>query len=89
MNKYILIFLCTSLLFSCTKKEGCTDPVAINFDINASLDDGSCYYNNFNINLHFTQSIESDALIRDSLKYLNHSNIHYSVQTLRYIISEI
>ena len=89
MNKYILIFLCTSLLFSCTKNEGCTDPVANNFDVNASLDDGSCDYNNYNINLHFTQSIESDALVKDSLKYLNHSNINYSVQTLRYIISDI
>ena len=79
----------TFILYSCTKNEGCTDPEAINFDVNASVDDGSCDYINYDINLHFTQSIESNALIKDSLKYLNHSNVNYSVQTLRYIISNI
>jgi len=25
--------------------EGCTDPLAINFDVNAEINDGSCTYN--------------------------------------------
>lgn len=89
MKKYLFIFICTFILYSCTKNEGCTDPEALNFDVNASLDDGSCDYINYDINLHFTQSIEQNALIKDSLTYLNHSNVNYSVQTLRYIISNI
>ena len=81
--------MCTFILYSCTKNEGCTDPEALNFDVNASVDDGSCDYINYDIHLHFTQSIEQNALIKDSLTYLNHSNVNYSVQTLRYIISNI
>ncbi|MCH8545669.1 MAG: hypothetical protein LAT54_02965 [Cryomorphaceae bacterium] len=32
------------LMHSCSNNEGCTDPVAINYDENAEEDDGSCEY---------------------------------------------
>ena len=31
---------------SCKKKEGCTDPTATNYDVEAEKDDGSCTYSN-------------------------------------------
>ncbi|GAB4290945.1 MAG: hypothetical protein Kow0068_16310 [Marinilabiliales bacterium] len=39
-----LLLLSGVLVFSGCKKEGCTDPAAINYDKNADTDDGSCEY---------------------------------------------
>ncbi|GIV41847.1 MAG: hypothetical protein KatS3mg034_1157 [Vicingaceae bacterium] len=39
-----LIIFTTSILSSCKKKEGCTDPSATNYDPDAKRDDGSCIY---------------------------------------------
>ena len=45
MKKLLLILLCLPLLFgSCKKEEGCTDPVATNYNSDAESDDGSCNY---------------------------------------------
>ena len=43
-NKIIVILLALFILFSCKKKEGCTDPLAKNFDAEACKDNGSCIY---------------------------------------------
>ena len=44
LSLYLLIITTTLFLFSCTKKEGCTDPAALNFDVDAEKDNGSCVY---------------------------------------------
>ena len=46
MKKLLLILLCLPLLFtSCQKDvEGCTNPLASNYDTNATEDDGSCTF---------------------------------------------
>ena len=45
MNKiFYLILPLTLLLFGCAKEEGCTDPIAYNFNIDAEVDDGLCIY---------------------------------------------
>ena len=45
MRKLPLILLCLPLLFSsCKKEEGCTDPSATNYNIDAESDDGSCNF---------------------------------------------
>tara|TARA_Y100000589_G_scaffold318084_1_gene344999 strand:- start:210 stop:719 length:510 start_codon:yes stop_codon:yes gene_type:complete len=45
MKKLLLILLCLPLLFSsCKKEEGCTDPIATNYNSDAESDDGSCVY---------------------------------------------
>ncbi|MCF8278071.1 MAG: hypothetical protein K9J17_15160 [Flavobacteriales bacterium] len=46
LNFVAVIGLATSiaLLPSCTKKEGCTDPTASNYDADADKSDGSCTY---------------------------------------------
>jgi cytochrome c peroxidase len=48
MNKiafYILLITTSAFIFSCSKKEGCTDPNATNFNPEADREDGSCIYN--------------------------------------------
>ncbi|MEM7035813.1 MAG: hypothetical protein AAF570_02465 [Bacteroidota bacterium] len=46
----MMLLLATSLfLTGCKKEEGCTDPEAINFDLRAEKDDGTCMYANENV----------------------------------------
>ena len=45
MKKFIYFFVVITIIFSsCTKEEGCTDSLAINFNVDAENDDGSCQY---------------------------------------------
>lgn len=50
MNKYIklsgmlLLFAVTTFGLSGCKQDGCIDPVAVNYDVDADKDDGSCIY---------------------------------------------
>ena len=43
MNKLLLFIFIIFFLGSCVK-EGCTDPLATNYDSNAKKDDNSCEY---------------------------------------------
>lgn len=46
MNKLFLLITVSILFYSCKeeKEVGCTDPLAINFNSNAEINDGSCEY---------------------------------------------
>lgn len=50
MRKLIYLLGLSAILpiTSCVEK-GCTDPNAFNYDVSATRDDGSCYYENNNI----------------------------------------
>ena len=44
LNATAALLIFGTLLTSCTKNKGCTDPAATNFDVEATKDDGSCLY---------------------------------------------
>jgi cytochrome c peroxidase len=46
MSKKVLylLMIISTIAFSCSKKEGCTDPLATNFNPDADEDDGLCIY---------------------------------------------
>jgi len=45
MKKTLYLFLAVSLIFTaCKKEEGCTDPIATNYNADAEEDDNSCTY---------------------------------------------
>jgi len=45
VKKITYLFIAISIVFvSCTKEEGCTDPVAANYSSDAENDDGSCVF---------------------------------------------
>jgi len=44
MKKLITYCFVGLILFSACKKNGCTDPIAVNYNTNANKDDGNCKY---------------------------------------------
>ena len=90
MTKYLSILLATLLFFSCKEEEGCMDPSALNYNSEATINNSSCNYAPItNLYIHFTQTVNANPLILDSMIYTNQANDNYSVQTVRYLISDI
>ena len=90
MNKYFSILLITLLFLACKEEEGCMDPTAINYNSEATTDNASCSYAPISdLNIHFTQTMNGNLLIIDSMMYTNQANDNYSIQTVRYLISDI
>jgi hypothetical protein len=65
---------------------GCIDTTAANYDPSANIDDGSCKYN---FSLNFTHTVDGNVLETDQMIYTNASGQNYSVQTLKYLLSDI
>ena len=90
MNHSFSILIITLLFFSCKKEEGCMDPLALNYNSEASIDNGNCNYTPItDLNIHFTQTVGGNPLILDNMMYTNQAGQNYSVQTVRYLISDI
>lgn len=93
----------TGVLFtSCSKKEGCTDPAATNFDSEAEKDDGSCIYetteeqpvvdNESQITVAFNHNfggLPVSKQIFNQFNYVNANNDTLSITKLRYLISDL
>ena len=91
MKRIFIIATTISLVFTACKKEeeiieGCTDTGAVNYNTNATNDNGSCKYN---LSLNFTHTVDGNALETDQMIYSNAASQNYSVQTLRYLLSDI
>lgn len=72
IQSFVLIFITAILASGCAKQEGCTDPLATNFDPDAEEDDQSCVYDNppgvagtDTITNHFTQATTLSNIVAD------------------------
>ncbi len=84
---------------SCKKREGCTDPNAINYDSKAKVDDGSCEYPTSTTNpttsttakltFKINHLYNNQAIMFDTILYTNAAGNNHSITRLRYIISNI
>jgi hypothetical protein len=102
-NLFLLIVLFGAIVFySCSKKEGCTDPSAENYDPNAEKDNGTCIYKTptppvatsgsvtFTFAHHFAGTTVIDHnLHAPSFSYVNANNDTLSISKLKYLISDI
>ena len=71
---------------SCCFQIGCTDSAAYNYNSSACYNDGSCRYN---LSLSFTHTVDGNQLETDQMIYSNTVDQNYSIQTLRYLLSDI
>jgi hypothetical protein len=71
---------------SCCFQSGCTDPASYNYDSSVCYNDSSCKYN---LLLSFTHTVDGDNLQVNEMIYTNTAGQNYSIQTLRYLISDI
>ncbi|MCB0410006.1 MAG: hypothetical protein KDD29_07290 [Flavobacteriales bacterium] len=94
------IFIATTLILSviafssCSKKEGCTDPLANNYDADADKDDGSCTYNatTGKLSFSFTHNFDGTPVSNtdfNQFNYINQNGDTLSLTKLRYLISDI
>ena len=77
------------LTFAC-KKKGCMDESAENYNSSAQKDDGSCSYSpSYLSEFTFMHEINGDSFLFDTLLYLHPAGQTFSVQTLKYFISNL
>ena len=93
MNYKLLLFSTIILATSC-KKEGCTDPSAINFDVNAKKDDGSCEYpaGNGTVTLQFDHFLDNNQITDadfNNLSFTNDFGTTFSITKMTYLISDL
>jgi len=66
------------------------DPTALNYNSEASIDDKNCNYEVITeLNINFNHYVDGTELVVNDMIYTNPSNDNYSIQTLRYLISDI
>ena len=65
------------------------DPIATNYNSEAALDNGECNYAPISLDINFKHYVDGLELVVNEMIYTNPSNDNYSIQTLRYLISDI
>lgn len=90
--KYSILAFLVLILAPACKKKGCTDPLAENYNSEAGKDDGSCQYADpltYNSTISFSHEINGSSFLFDTILYVHPAGQLFSVQTLRYFISDI
>lgn len=98
----LVILLCGLIFTSCSKEEGCTDPAATNFNVDAEKDDGSCVYpaeeietpevKKSMLTFNFTHNFDGLPVSAANFNQFNYVNLDgdtMSITRLRYLISDI
>ncbi len=95
----VLVFLFGTIFTSCSKKEGCTDPAANNFNVEAERDDGSCIYDTVpeeeheesHITFTFTHNFDGIPVTAANFNQFNFVNANgdtMSISKLKYLVSD-
>jgi len=82
-----ILFICSFITFSC-KKEGCTDPQAENYNINANTDDGSCTYPLNELQIKINTSYGNQSFYLDS-SYLTDEGYTVKFTDLKFYLSDL
>jgi hypothetical protein len=100
LNTASALLILGTLITSCSKKEGCTDPAARNFDVEATQDDGSCIYENIlipeeitsTVTFNFTHHFDGIPVTANNFNQFNFVNANgdtMSISKLRYLVSDM
>ncbi|MGC6429349.1 MAG: MbnP family protein [Flavobacteriales bacterium] len=81
MKNLLFLFSLTLILSSC-KKEGCINPIALNFDKKSKIDDGSCEYD-----LSFNFIIKNNGNTIQPNDIIEFENNSYRLERLKFYIS--
>ncbi|MDX2359593.1 MAG: hypothetical protein QNK23_02225 [Crocinitomicaceae bacterium] len=88
--KLILPFIALCLIGTACKKKGCTDSLAENYNSSAEKDDNSCTYaSTYSTNFDFVHELDGSSFFYDTILYQHPAGQNYSVQTLKYFVSNI
>jgi hypothetical protein len=85
MKHYIFTLLISIILFSC-KNEGCTDPLAINFDESSNKNDGSCQYL-YNLEVRFSLNNDGTKLVKNDI--ISFENNSFRIEKFKLFFSDI
>ena len=98
LNTAIAVTLIGTIFTSCKKEEGCTDPAATNFNVEAESDDGSCKFDKqvadkkAHITFNFTHHFDGIPVTANNFNQFNFVNANgdtMSFSKLRYLISDV
>jgi hypothetical protein len=82
-----ILFICSFVTFSC-KKEGCTDPQAENYNVNANTDDGNCTYALDELQIKINTSYGNQSFYLDS-SYLTDEGYTVKFTDLKFYLSDL
>lgn len=77
-------------------KKGCTDPMALNYEVNAQKDNGECLYSSedtvIDVTLSFSQNFDGFSVTYsefNDLQFINQNGELLSITKLRYMVSDV
>ncbi len=99
LNTALVAIILGTVFTSCTKKEGCTDPAATNFNVEAEKDDGSCKYEKEKVEetkevlvtFNFTHHFDGVPVTSNNFNQFNFVNANgdtMNISKLRYLVSD-